>query len=77
MAKLTLEEAQKRYPVGTKVSFVPGKTSPTRVTAEVTGVRQAGQPGTKGFSIFVDTREDLGEGKAKERSVRPATLTAA
>lgn len=77
MAKLTLEEAQKRYPVGSKVSFVPGKTSTVRVTAEVTGVRQAGVAGSKGFSIFVDTREDLGSGKAKERSVRPATLTAA
>ncbi|PZP71784.1 hypothetical protein [Methylorubrum populi] len=73
--KKSLEDIKKEFPVGKKVRFSPGRGAP-EVTAEITGVRQAGQPGTRGHSVFIDTVENRGEKlKPLERSVRPGTCT--
>jgi len=74
-AKKTLADYEKEFPKGKTVRFSPGRGA-AEVTAEIVGVRQAGQPGTKGHSVFIDTIERRG-GKLKplERSARPGTCT--
>lgn len=75
MAKQDLEKIKTDFPTGREVRFSPGRGA-AEVTAEVTGYRQAGTAGTRGHSIFLETRENRGEGlKPKERSVRPGTCT--
>lgn len=77
MAKQNLAEIQKQFPKGSKVAFTPGR-SDSEVTAVVTGYRQAGVPGTRGHSIFIETKEERGGNlKPKERSIRPGTCRAA
>jgi hypothetical protein len=77
MAKYTLDEVTKTYPVGSKVSIKVGRQSPTTRVVEVKGVRQAGVEGTKGHSIWIDTKEVLDGGREVTRSVRPGSLTPA
>lgn len=77
MAKYTLEEVTKAHPVGSKVKIKAGRQSPSEVVVEVKGVREAGVVGTKGHSIWIDTKEVLDGGKEVTRSIRPGSVTAA
>ncbi|GBU16892.1 MULTISPECIES: hypothetical protein [Methylobacterium] len=73
--KKTLADFEKEFPVGKKVRFSPGRGA-ADVTAEITGVRQAGTPGTRGYSVFIDTVEHREGGlKPLNRSARPGTCT--
>lgn len=62
---MTLETAQKQFPVESRVSFVPSRGA--RMTARVVGHRQ------NGGSVFVETEDTAG----RKRSIRPGSCTAA
>lgn len=72
--KKTLEQIRTELPLGKVVEFSPGRGAP-KVRAVITGHRQAGEPGTKGHSVFVETHEDRGKLKGRDRSVRAGTCT--
>lgn len=73
--KTRLEKAQEDFPVGRKVRFNPGHGADD-VVAKVTGHRTSGEVGTRSFSVFIETEEDLGaDRKPKKRAARPGTCT--
>lgn len=74
--KTRLQQAEEKFPVGSKVRFNPGHGAPD-VVAKVTGHRTSGQVGTRSFSVFIETEEDRGADRnPKKRAARPGTCTA-
>ena len=70
--KTTLEDIQSRFPVGRMIEFDAGRGATVR--AKVTGHRESGVKGERGYSLFIDTVEDRGDKlKPIKRSARPGT----